>query len=695
MRKESVMKKVDLREHFFKQKILVNMGEEPTPHIAELSFALASKFGIKIVSGMENASFEMVSLCESIIGTRVPPAFYRGFPQSVLKLVRTDDQLLLLDQLLHYAVTYGMGITSAQGRSMFEDAVERTALSEERELKEFSVITKDEAQKMIAEAVDGYLKSTRPLNKEQQELVCAYVGEYEINVEACACKQTAFALLRALPERSFAHLITLSDIIALVEEIVDEDEAGKSIRELHLKNSHKRLVSRLLDEKLALGADYTECLEKRESWKGLLHHIHYKPKNDHARAFVEEIRYGKKRSAYSDFEGAISSGDIARAVDILREKKGSGALLRQLNYILSRCKDEEQVKYVLDNMRTNNPIILIQLLLKYSSFDGESARTFKFIKHKRLVSHKETGEECLSRKSQIPAVIQAQLISILWENLRQIYKKKQIGRVFIEQGMEKMALPLQESATQDGYGVMTRGSRLAIPEGKKVRAFTYWERVDDIDLSVMGFTYDNSKEAVEFSWRTMNRDSKQSEAICYSGDQTSGYEGGSEYFDINIDEFRKMYPEIRYVVLTNNMYSDLTFDKCVCRAGYMIRDNEDSGEIFEPKTVESSYTINAPTAYAYLFAIDLKEREIVWLNTAFDSDSHISAQSAIRVDEYLNITRVINVKDLFSMLATEIVADPSEADVIVGLNSYELKEGQRYISPVNTSAILPLVNNKQ
>ena len=40
----------------------------------------------------------------------------------------------------------------------------------------------------------------------------------------------------------------------------------------------------------------------------------------------------------------------------------------------------------------------------------------------------------------------------------------------------------------------------------------------------------------EFSWRTMSR--HQSGAITYSGDQTSGYLGGSEYFDINLRNSR-------------------------------------------------------------------------------------------------------------------------------------------------------------
>lgn len=106
----------------------------------------------------------------------------------------------------------------------------------------------------------------------------------------------------------------------------------------------------------------------------------------------------------------------------------------------------------------------------------------------------------------------------------------------------------------------------------------------------------------------------QSDAIVYSGDETSGYNGGSEYFDINIVMFRMLYPDLRYIIFCNNVFSDLTFDNCICRAGYMLRDENDSGQVFEPKTVKSSFKVSASTHFCYLFAIDLDKNEFVWLN---------------------------------------------------------------------------------
>ena len=159
---------------------------------------------------------------------------------------------------------------------------------------------------------------------------------------------------------------------------------------------------------------------------------------------------------------------------------------------------------------------------------------------------------------------------------------------------------------------------------------------------------------------------KQSDEVTFSGDQTKGYYGGSEFFDVDVHAFKKAYPNIRYLVFCNNVYSNSTFDKCYCKAGYMIRDIEDSGEIFEPATVKSSFLIDCDSTFAYLFGIDMETNEFVWLNVARNSNAHVAGATGLEfLIPYFHITSVLNVGSLFEMMATEVVADPKDADVIV------------------------------
>ena len=312
-----------------------------------------------------------------------------------------------------------------------------------------------------------------------------------------------------------------------------------------------------------------------------------------------------------------------------------------------------------------NCIILIQLLMEYYNYTT-GGRVFKFTKNNRMRIHRETPEEIKSRKS----IIDDRTVSIASEVIESILRKNlkgRAGKVFIDPQMKNIAVPLSMSASETGFGILPTGSRVKIPEGKKVRAFTYWEQVNDIDLSCFGLTEDGQKE--EFSWRTMW--DKQSNDITFSGDETSGYHGGSEYFDIDLKKFKEKHPEFRYIVFCDNVYSECNFDECFCKAGFMLRDNKDSGEVYEPKTVDTSYKITGDARFSYMFAIDLRANEMVWLN--INRSDRMAVAGEEKMDflmQYLNAVNVFNVYDLF-VWAGEQQHNIFTADIIVSDNCTE------------------------
>lgn len=326
-----------------------------------------------------------------------------------------------------------------------------------------------------------------------------------------------------------------------------------------------------------------------------------------------------------------------------------------------------------------NPVVLIQLLMQYhnesANKDIPDMRTFAFTRNDRMLVHRETPEEMKRRKSRL----NQHKIDMSQEQIRSLLKKTlsgKLGKVWIDPDMKKIAVPLQMHTGETGFGVLPTGSRMDIPEGKFVRAFTYWEKVNDIDLSC--FALSEIGDQQEFSWRNMW--SKKGSDICYSGDQTSGYYGGSEYFDVDIDRFRENNPGYRYLVFCNNVYSGINFSQCDCKAGYMIRETDPEkvptwkGErgdlrkspvIFDPKTVQTSFKINAESIFAYLFAIDLEKRQMVWLNMARSDGMRVAGLSQMKfLLRYLTVTDVFNVYDLYSWAGAEVL-EPKDADIIV------------------------------
>ena len=653
------MEKIFL-DHLFQKHILVSTGKEPEPCVFETLFSLANLFGIKITEGRELVQKDMIPYCASMLGENVPEPFYRGFPESVRKL---SPDRLLFDQLAHYAVTYGFGFFSRAGHSLFEETFRRIAFQEKHEPKEFVILGVESAEKALEKSVSDLLTSSRPLNDSQFALVRDYVKAYDYQVSYCASKNTAVRLMVAMRDLQFAKFLQLSDVIKVLDELQFSEYDNENLRKINLRNQDRKFLTKLIDELfLASRCDLVTCFEKKDLWCGLLHHLHYRPKNDEASDFLKAMRGKENRSVYAAFEKAMGICDVRRAVLLLQEGKGTGALLRNLNYIVSRMEAPEDLDFVLEQLETKNNILLLQLLMRFSDKGGieQKKRTFVFTRHQSLLLHAETEEELARRKSWITKAQKERIAAFVEEKLRENLKGR-LGRVYVDEAMKNMAFPLQETASQSGFGVMAKGSRLSIPEGKKIRAFTYWEKVHDIDLSVIGITGEG--EQIEFSWRTMA--GKQGGGILYSGDETSGYHGGSEYFDVDPAVIRKAYPRLRYLIFCNNVFSGVNFETCYCTAGYMLREQMDSGEIFEPKTVQTSFRVNCPSTFAYLFGIDLNTSEFIWLNVNQNNGATVAGENNLSfLTDYFGITKVFNVYRLFELLATELVTDPAKASVI-------------------------------
>ena len=672
------------QKYLFTKGVLVS--EEVSENAFAARFALANKFNISITSGQQYAHEDMIPFVADMLGEFVPPPFYRNFPNSVREL--TSDQLLF-DQLYHYSITYGLGNFSEAGYSLFEEEFERLAFKENVEIKKFVILSESEAFEQLTEYVEDMLKGTRPLSDIQYDIVKTYIDEYKYDIQNCACKDTAIQLLLDTREAKYARFLALSDVIKLVDIMNYKHYNNKNIKKLNFCNQDRKFVTKIINVIFDKGLrNVRDCFEKKAIWCGLLHHIHYQPKSPESEKFVALMRGNENQSVYSEFERAMMVQDIEAAVTCLREGKGSGALLRQLNYILSRCKDEKDVAFVMESLQTKNAIILIQLIMQYANYVANTGRAFKFTRYNKLRVHKETVAEQAKRKSVLSPERVEELSVVMRESLKRILAGK-LGKVYVSPNMYNIALPLQENTSNGGYGVLPKGSRIHIEEGKKIRAFTYWEKVNDIDLSVIGITEDGRQR--EFSWRTMYN--HQSRELTFSGDQTSGYNGGSEYFDVDVALFKKNHPEIKYLVFCNNVYSGTPFSGCLCKAGYMLRDAKDSGEVFEPKTVQSSFIINRDSTFAYLFGIDLEKNDFVWLNTSRDSNAIVAGATPLSfLIDYFKTTSILNVGMLFDMLAVEVVDSPEKAEVIVSDEDIEVGEDIEVIRSYNFEKITALMN---
>ncbi len=359
--------------------------------------SLAKLFNIRIAQNPDWANIDMVTVAERNLGIDVPPPFYRGFPFSVREL-SLDERIL--DRLIHYARTYGRGDFSHPGYSVFEDEVVRPCFDEEVEVREVSIIDEAEAIKMLRDVVDALLTSSRPLNDLRYLVVLAVVEDYGYDVAKCRCKDTACRLLIDTRDPSYARLLKLSDVIRLVEWLQFLTYKSADIKKLNLCNRDRKLITAVLDHLFENGTvDQRTCLEKKRLWKGLLHHLHYRPVNEAAEQFLHAIRNNEARSVYSEFERLINERDaqagVRDAANLLRTEKGMGALLRHLDYLLGKSSPSGDVDYIIDQIDSSNKVLLIQLLYHYANGISQTPRVFRFQKLGMMRVHKEDASNLL------------------------------------------------------------------------------------------------------------------------------------------------------------------------------------------------------------------------------------------------------------------------------------------------------------
>lgn len=659
-------------------------------HPIEALVALAHFAEIRITRNPELACVDMVEVARRNLGCDVPAPFYRGFPQTVREL---SPQALLFDQLIHYYITYGLRIFSHAGHSLFERDYARVAFAEGVEPKPFAIVTVEEAEQLLARDVQALLASTRPLNDVSYMVVRHFLMGVGWPTVACACKDTACRLLLDLRDPTLADLIRLPDVIRLVEWLLEQSYPDMSLNKLNLRNRDRKLLTQVLDRLFARGdLDVATCLEKRRAWVGLLHYVHYRPTCDEAQAFLDAVRGRTQRSAFSVFEKLVRARDVRGATEHLLATKGPSAVARNLAYLLARSPTQKDRDFVLDAALGTNKIVLAQLIAHFYHQRPGEQRIFRFVRFNRLHRHAETDREIFRRTTNLDDDTALHVVMRLQDALAKACYGT-LGKVYADPALRNTALPLQEATSQGGFGTLPRGTRVPLPAHKKVRAFIYWERVDDIDLSCQGIDRDGW-HVTEFSWRHRGNEFSNTKGITFSGDETSGWWGGSEYFDLEPAQFAREYPHVRYAVFCANVFTSRgRFSRCTCRAGYMIRDAGDSGQVFEPKTVKSSFVVDGDTSAVFLFAIDLVSNTFVWLNVAEDSSQRIAGEADLRfLLEYLDAASAISLHDFACMLATQVVDAPEEADIVFSDDELALREDQEQIRSRDIARIVELLN---
>lgn len=477
---------------------------------------------------------------------------------------------------------------------------------------------------------------------------------------------------------------TATDVLRLVTALSDGDIslAGKT-KYRNLKRRERRMILDLL----ANCGNITEDLFRYQyEWirvAEILHPFEYNyPRYKNVNKAFDTLRNDKKPLMFGGkVQAAILRKDMKAAADLLKSRPGEFA--RQLDKVL---RDSDNPAYILECFKSVAVEISAPVLLQVRQhFIGRMAETPNPV---RVFFPKGNLAKAMSIKNELPAIdktICQNVAKACRDALIEQYKSKEsLGKVYVDEEFKNYLVPFsQRSASSTTKGVV-RGSQLPIKsDATAVRAFIWWTNTAkdngwdegrvDIDLSAA--IYDSDWNYVEHVSYTRLRSGKMK--AFHSGDITNGGshkgKGVAEFIDVDIDAVAE---NGRYIVFqvynfTGQNYSTLEN----CRFGWMEREDVQSGEIFEPTTVNMVMDVNAEGKTAIPVIFDCVERKFIWcdMNLGIDSshrgginlESNISGVTATcYAMTHLNKPNIYDLAMLNAMARGTVVTDRNEADII-------------------------------
>ncbi|MFF0163978.1 hypothetical protein ACFYRY_41790 [Streptomyces sp. NPDC005263] len=301
-------------------------------------------------------------------------------------------------------------------------------------------------------------------------------------------------------------------------------------------------------------------------------HPHEYPRWPHA-ADVFAVARGEKeaRSFDSRVEKLLDEFDVTSAVKLLTSAPGK--LFRALDLLLRIAADQEERDAVVAAAVEVAPEVSGRVLLSVREhFHNRERETDE---PRIFVNRRGRAWVTPDVRPPVPAADRDRLIAALDTEMRR--RLSAPGRLLLDPDVLDVALPLSGRATAAGFGVMPRGS-VSTVDGELLRFFVYWketERRTDYDLSALLLHSDYSTD----SW--LSYTALTAVGGEHSGDVTEAPDGASEFINLSLDRVRSTF-----IVPQVNIYAGESFEEVEeSFFGFMLRDGEQRGRPFEPRTV--------------------------------------------------------------------------------------------------------------
>ena len=628
------------------------------------------------LANLKSLYFELVPFLKKMKGANVVhKPMYPNFPQQVMEMSEAE---LYLNAIVHYW----------SGGNLFPHYAHlpRPKLREKTEVVVIDLGTEEDFAQLFTQLVG----SNTSLSEQDKEDIKWFVEVYNINLDtylpdSLPYKENIAYLLGLLLNKSrsadYVNKLckTPTDVLRVATAMSGGDVSlAANTKFKTFSRPQRRLLLSVLDKKNPKYA-LEEILSHGEKWKRLLHKLHpgdYKSQYPNAYLALSTLARGEK---VSTFRGRVEDYIKCPGVPVthlLQSRPGEYA--RRIDQVLRNCYKNtpsfqanvvQDFEEVIDQVSTP---VLLQVREHFINRNNLDDRVFfpKGNVAKVIVTENNLPKLPETICNRVAATCTKALI-------KRFSTLEDLGNVFVDPKLDGYLIPFSQRSASKSLKTLVRGSKIPITDNKDtIRFFIYWKNSigsyhTDVDLSayLMDENFNQTQTVAYYNLKTFGGH--------HSGDITNAPNGASEFIDISLSKV--LAAKSRYIAMSINMYSGVPFDQMgECFAGWMSRDQPNSGEIYDPRTVENRIDVTSPSKIVVPLIIDALERKVIWCDMASKTNRrHVNNVHGNKTSLQAITKAFVNMKKpkLYDLLLMHgqargtLVADPNQADTIFDVAS--------------------------
>jgi hypothetical protein len=593
-------------------------------------------------------------------GSKFEP-IYRNFPQSVLAMSYLE---FAVNAILHYW---------SFGNWRPEDAgyLEREFKLEPVKYKNISLLSKSQFDSIFTDI----LSSTTSISKFDKQIIDDFIHEgVKFNFSDIKFKETAAYVgkrllndesINVLPTRDAVSVLRIYSAFSGGDEGLKENTKFKKPTRRHVK-----VLSATLDASYNLEEAFKVY---REKFLRLLFYLNPLTK-DNAKRYPNLFKYAnllrnkpkELRTFNSRVEELLGKND-ASVLELL--KKRPGAFTRRLDHCV-RVFGIKAINVWLDGNES-----LSSLATAYNHFTDRD----KEQEGRGAILASASKSNVVTYDSLVPldANLVNEIKTLILDRVRSMKRDDlKNKKVFIDRALYYRPLGMNNRASSLSLDGKVKGTVEVIPEGKTIRMYVHWHGRHDIDLSALVLGSDNN--FVKVGW---NGSHHMGSAIVYSGDNTGHSSQNAEYLDIEVGKLPK---NTEWVITEARIFrgpSSYSKFKPKTKVGWMLRKYPEANSHWLPETVEHAMVLENEGETAYLQALHIPTRSLVFLDMAMGSAMVSNKSDAIKMRSFLKTFVTLDSGDssikwdkinqghILNAISGEVVESVEEADLVFDENT--------------------------